>query len=197
MAVMQERRKRARGPFAGRVQVSCAREARSVDPHTNMVGVGVNLSEGGMCLRLKEALEVSARVQLRLFAQAKKRPLTCAGRVAWVVQRLDLRTRAPFVYDVGVEFVKPPLMVRQVVGTLARPVIRPALANGRAPLEPAVVGERRYLPSLQREPGAGEPWHLVVRVDGVPCFAKRFASQRAAFQAWGVFQRHMNIREAR
>ncbi len=186
MPFVQEHRKRARGPFGSRVQVAVPPAARAMEANS------VNLSEGGMCLRLKEVLEVNARVQLRLFAQAKKRPLMCAGRVAWVMQRLDLRARAPFVYDVGVEFVKPPLTLRQVTSTLTRPVLRPTVVNGRMPLEPTLVGERRYLPTLQREPAAGGSWHLVVRVDGVPCFAKRFRSQQDASRAWGAFQRQVS-----
>ena len=108
MAILQERRKRARGSFPGRVQITL--------PLSGVLEANpVNFSEGGMCLRLKEALEVSARVQLRLFAEAKKRPLTCAGRVAWVVQRLDLRSAPPFLFDVGIELVNPQSAVRQLL----------------------------------------------------------------------------------
>ncbi len=55
MPILQERRKRARGPFPGRVQITL--------PLSGVLETSpVNFSERGMCLRLKEALEVSARV---------------------------------------------------------------------------------------------------------------------------------------
>lgn len=190
MPILQERRKRARGPFLGRVQITL--------PLSGVLETSpVNFSEGGMCLRLKEALEVSARVQLRLFAEAKKRPLTCAGRVAWVVQRLDLRTAPPYLYDVGVEFVRPSTFLKPFTPEIAKPFETRGPANGRAALEPAIMQNRRYVPSMQREPAARGPWHLIVRVDGTPCFAKRFASQREALGAWGNFQRQMQKRGIR
>ena len=208
MATMQERRKRPRGVFPGRVQLS-------LFPSGLLDASPLNLSEGGICLRLKQALEVSARVQVRLFAKAGKQPHTCAGRVAWVVERLDLRTTPLSVYDVGVEFVKPVSRLRQLTTDRSTPTTKRVAANGRASLEPVMIHDRRYIPSLQRElpaqrrpsgpSGVPEPvrvpardsWHLIVRVDGAPCFAKRFASQREAIGAWGTCQRQLMRREAR
>ncbi len=190
MPILREHRKRPRGPFPGRVQITL--------PSAGLLDTSpVNFSEGGLCLRLKETLEISAQVRLRLFAQAKRQPLTCDGRVAWVVQRLDLRPAPPFVYDVGVEFVKPPSRLKQWTTDVSEPPVAMGRANGRARLEPAVIAQRRYVPSLQRELSSREPWHLIVRVDGSPCFAKRFASQHEAVGAWGAWQRQLMRREAR
>jgi hypothetical protein len=174
MAVKLERRKHSRGIFAGRVQL-----ART--PSDVLDANPVNVSDAGICLRIKELLEVSSRVQVRLFASAKQPPRTCDGRVAWVVQRLDLRSSPPFLYDVGVEFLKAAV----------------AQTNGRLKWEPIVVAQRRYTPSIQRDLAGGDPWHLVVRVDGAPCFAKRFGMLRDAREAWEKFQRDVMRREAR
>jgi hypothetical protein len=160
---------------------------------------GINLSEGGLCLRLQEALEVRSLVRLELSRLAdgqhvqKSAPVECAGRVAWVTQRVDLRAGPPFLYDTGIEFVNPPAWIRRLVASVtARPtVVQPA--TGRSALEPIIVRGRRLAPQVAREAGRRTRWHLVVLADGVPCFSGHYASGRLARAAWEQFKR----REAR
>ena len=166
----------------------------------------VNISEGGLCLRIQEILEVRSLVRLQLTLagsgghsrrtsegarQGRGRwPLTCTGRVAWVVQRLDLRDAPPFLFDVGIEFVDPPPLLRQFLaqrGLILAPSQRRA-ARSKA-LTPSVIRGRQYVPRLERTPDHATPWHLVVTVDGIPCFSDRLPSERASLATWAQFKR--------
>ncbi|MBI2885207.1 MAG: PilZ domain-containing protein [Candidatus Omnitrophica bacterium] len=190
MAVMPEvqleRRGALRLPWVKRVEVNRQGAVPvAVD--------SVNLSEAGLCVRLRETLEISSAVTLRLFAEARKPPVTCAGRVAWVVQRLDLRSRPPFLYDVGVEFVNPPGPVRRLavrLGTSSPASSRAARApSSSRGVESLMIRGRCYLPRLQKEGSRQGAWHLIVWVDGVPCFSRRYASEREGVAGWKQFKR--------
>ena len=215
-SVQLERRVVLRVPWVKRVEV----DRQGAVP---VVVDSVNLSEAGMCVRLREMLEISSALTLRLFAEASKPPVTCAGRVAWVVQRLDLQSRPPFLYDVGVEFINPPNRVRQLLvrrggapraqTTAARPS-GSARPDTRRAVASLMIRGRCYLPRLQAtSPAAGgtsspagnvparsrksrkNAWHLVVWVDGVPCFSRRYASEREGVAGWEQFRRSASRRK--
>jgi len=180
---LTDRRRDARINLQTRVEID------RPHPPARLPANSVNLSEGGMCVRLQESLELSSRVRLRLFLTPAKRPLTCAGRVAWVVQRMDLRAMPPFLYDVGLEFVEPSRAIRQIVLRLGL-AFRRSGGRGRIPsLSSATIHGRPYVPKLDKALSSGLPWHLSVWVDGAPCFSQRYASQRQAVQAWEQFVR--------
>ena len=184
-AQLQERRRFARGEPSDRFMINLLR------PEGPLAAGYINWSEGGMCLRLQETLEVRSTVRLQVMA-GRARPVECTGRVAWVMQRMDLRGIPPFLFDIGIRFVNPPLPLRQWMAQRAG-APAPIPANGppaqETPLEPSTIRGRRFLPRLLREIGRPSPWHLVVSVDGLPCFSGHYASQRAATIAWAVFQR--------
>ena len=155
----------------------------------------VNYSEGGLCLRLDEALEVRSLIRFQVAAAKSgerprsPRPVECNGRVAWVIQRLDLRSIPPFLFDVGIEFVDPPPFLRRLI--VQRANVAPAQdrsAPGKG-LDVAVIRGRHFIPRLERDANRPSRWHLVVSVDGAPCFSNRYPSERAALLAWGLFQR--------
>ncbi|PIQ83191.1 MAG: hypothetical protein COV75_08630 [Candidatus Omnitrophica bacterium CG11_big_fil_rev_8_21_14_0_20_63_9] len=189
---IQERRKFSRGEIPAHLAVSL------VQPDRSIAANGVNFSDGGLCLRLQQALEVRSTIRLQLAPGSAGpprtfKPVECAARVAWVIQRLDLRDAPPFVFDVGIEFIDPPPLIRQLLGRgsrlaeLKRP---PVQAKG---LEPSTVRGRTYAPRLERVANHAQRWHLVVMVDGVPCFSGHYGSEREAVTAWTQFKR----REAR
>src|SRR3989338_6777358 len=98
----QERRRFPRSAVAARLSVNL------VHPRTASVS-HVNYSEGGLCLRLDEALEVRSLIRFQVApAKSGERPksprlIECTGRVAWVIQRMDLRSMPPFLFDIGIE----------------------------------------------------------------------------------------------
>ena len=184
LETVAERRKAPRADLQGRVEIDVLASA------TRLQASSVNVSEVGICLRLQEALEISARVRLRLFAEASKRPLEFGGRIAWVVQRLDLRDAPPFLYDIGVEFVDPPARLREFIARTGVPVRAAATPSQEGTLlRPAMVNARWYVPRLIQEPSPAGRWHLVVIVDGVPCLSRRFTSERSAAASWQQFKR--------
>jgi hypothetical protein len=183
MSTPPDQRKNARVDFQAHVEIDLPSENTRED--TRLDANSLNLSEGGMCLRLQAALQVRSRVRLRLFPEASKKPLECAGQISWVVQRMDLRDSPPFLYDVGVQFIDPPPRLRQFalragVSMKAPPVRQPVISS-------VVIGRRPYVPRLDHEVTGA--WHLVVWVDEVPCFSHRYPSQREAMAGWETFQR--------
>jgi hypothetical protein len=154
-------------------------------------------------MRLAERLEVRSLVNLQLTpnrtaaspsgptarrAGGAPKPVRCEGRVAWVIQRLDLRDTPPFLFDVGIEFSRPPALLRQMLTGLSR-APRKAPPARTLSLKGADIRGRQYVPRVERTPGHAQPWHLVIAVDGVPCFSERHASSGAARAAWLAFRR--------
>ncbi len=190
---VEERRKFTRSEPPARFQINLLQSHRSVTLEN------VTFSEGGLCLRLQEMLEVRAVVRLQFTAARSgevagplrsRRPVSCAGRVAWVVQRLDLRNEPPFLYDIGIEFVDPPPMLRQLMAQsgVGGPAGKKHSIRERS-LTSWTVRGRTYLPQLERTPHQAMHWHLIVSVDGMPCFSERYPSERTALAAWERFKR--------
>lgn len=187
--VLQERRRFARSEFPSRVAINF------LQPHAFVGADNVNVSKGGLCLRLQEMLEVRSLVRLQLTSEGDgsmrgQRAVECTGRVAWVIQRLDLRTSPPFLYDVGIEFVDPPQVLRQLLAREGSEVRTPKKGTAHVRgIEPALIRGRHFTPHLQHDAPQPLRWHLVITVDGTPCFSGRYASEHAALAAWGKFKR--------
>ncbi|MBI4598155.1 MAG: PilZ domain-containing protein [Candidatus Omnitrophica bacterium] len=180
-ALLQERR-RAPRLHSGSVEVAVRSADRSLPAET------VNVSEGGLCVRLQELLEIRSLIHLHLGG------VECAGRVAWVIQRLDLRPAPPFMFDVGVEFIDPPRLLRRWLAERfpshpAASAVKAGGENAKGGLQPWVFSGRTYMPSMQRASRRPQPWHLVVAIDGSPCFSGHYASERQALAAWAAFKR--------
>ena len=155
--------------------------------HATVVN-SLNAGPSGLCLRVQEALEIHSQVRLALN-WARHRELACSGRVAWVTQRLDLRSAPPFLYDVGIEFVSPPTALKQWFSAGKRSIVKKTFADGRTrKMEPWSAGGREFVPRLSRGEDAA-PWHLIVRVDGAPCFSGHYKSEREALASWVRFKR--------
>ena len=197
--VIAERRQHPRDAVSSRVAINL------LQPHTSATISSVNYSEGGLCLRLHEALEVRSLVRLqvrpshvgedegrpgedRALSKAS-RPVECTGRVAWVIQRLDLRSVPPFLFDVGIEFVDPPPILRQLMAHRGGLVALKGRAASGKGLDSPLIRGRHFIPRLEREASHPPRWHLVVSVGSVPCFSGRYPSERAALVAWAAFKR--------
>lgn len=155
----------------------------------------VNVSEGGLCLRLPAMLEVRSLIRFQLVSGAARttnrlRPTACTGRVAWVTQRLDLRNMPPYLFDIGVEFVKPPRFLAQWLSQKSQTGRENGEAESNAKrLSAVTIRGRRLVPRIMRDGEKPNPWHFIVSVDDSPCFSQRFSSESAAFAAWQQFQR--------
>ncbi len=187
--VLQERRRSPRSEVTPRWAINLLK------PEGVVAANSVNFSRGGLCLRLQERLEVRSLVKLQLTANRLRttktgRPVQCTGRVAWVIQRLDLRDAPPFLFDVGIEFVDPPATLRQALarrgGALTSLKGRPV---SHKLLESATIRSRCFIPRLEAVVNHPLRWHLVVSVDGVPCFSGHYPSEREATSAWTQFKR--------
>ena len=196
--VTHERRKVLRQAFPPRLAIQL------LQPPTSVVVDRLNISPGGLCLRLEEALEVRSLIQFQVSPEASatviassgvRFPLHCLGRVAWVTQRLDLRGAPPFLFDIGIEFIDPSPMLQRLVARLnPDSVDQPSKTVLEKALESLLIGGRRFVPRLQRETTRPPRWHLVVSVDGAPCLSAHYPSERAALAAWAQFKRRQTRR---
>jgi len=158
----------------------------------------VNVSEGGLCLRLPTMLEVRSLVRLQLTPAnglaRRWRPMECTGRVAWVTQRLDLRAIPPYLFDVGIEFVNLPRSVHRWLTQQHVQVgaVKPRVLSHGKPLEPAVVKGREFVPRLDSDGMRQARWHLIVTVGEVPCFSRHYPTEREALAAWARFKRQQS-----
>src|SRR3989338_10396734 len=143
-ALLQERRKFSRVEIPPRLGVNILR------PNASVVADNINVSEGGFCVRLQELLEVRSLVRLQVTSERsgsinELRPVECTGRVAWVIQRLDLRNSPPFLFDIGIEFVDPPSILRRFLAqriSTVPPVKKTPLLQEKA-LAPSIIRGRQ------------------------------------------------------
>ena len=183
-APTHERRSAPRVPFHGSVTLEALNSSLRVETQA------VNFSERGLCLRVQEAFDINSRLRVQLRDQGRKRPVACQGRVSWVVQRLDLREAAPFAYDIGIEFIDPPNLLKRLAARLGLALILPVARNGTSRMfRPAVIRNRLHVPQLTHERGIANRWHLIITVDSAPCFSRHFASAQDALEAWRRFKR--------
>jgi hypothetical protein len=186
-APTQERRRAVRVSGRADCEISLLR------PDGLLTAESVNVSEGGLCLRVRQMLEVRSLVDVQMVpaksrASRARRPVRCAARVTWVMQRLDLRDAPPFFFDTGIEFINPSPQVRQCFAQSG--IVLPASERAAlSSIEPAKIHGRRFVPALERGDAEAGKWHLVISVEGVPCFSEHYASQRAALAAWAKFKR--------
>ncbi len=150
----------------------------------------MNVSEGGLCIRLDQMMAVRSLVQLQLTPHRKSRPMHCRGRVTWVMQRLDLRDMPPLLFDTGIEFVDPSPSLRQFLIRQGIELMSTKKASTpRKQLEPSVIRGRTFVPRLEYTATRPSRWHLVVSVDDMACFSEHFPSERTAVTAWRTFKR--------
>ncbi len=155
---------------------------------------GVNVSNRGACLRVGHSLEINSLMDLQfkhmVSAQAENvnEIEKCSARVAWVVQRLDLRATPPFLFDVGIEWLSPPkLLIQSIFGKTA--VVKSELsAKARKALTSWQRNGREFVPKLTFEENRDPSWHLVIMADGAPCSSQRLATEKAALEALKKFQ---------
>ena len=178
------------------VRESCpARLAVSLLAPRSLAVNNVNCSNGGLCLRLEQALEVKSLVRLQVAAEGARllkdrRGVACTGRVAWVMQRMDLRSMPPFLFDVGIELIDPsPILRRLITSQGGQLVALNDLDAKERALESATLHGEQYVPRLDRDTQHAKRWHLIVSVDGAPCFSGHYASERMALIAWAQFKR--------
>ena len=191
--IAAERRQSLRLPYDGPVEIETASRDGWVSGH------GRNLSEGGLSVRLNEQFDLHTLVRVRLLPGADapagtgalrtRAPVECLARVAWTTARMDLTSQPPYPYDIGIEFVKVPSPIRRqltITYEHLRQRQRPPTAVPHP--RPALIGGQRYAPSVTYEGIPRPAWHLIVRTEGVPCFAQRFSTAAAAVAGWQAFK---------
>ena len=186
-----ERRQSLRLPYEGAVEIETSASGGWISGHWR------DLSQGGLSVRLNERFDLHTVVRMRLLPSAdpdapvrrSRAPMECVGRVAWTTARMDLAAQPPYPYDVGIEFVKVPALIRRQLALTyehLRHRQQPPTALPR--LRPVLIGGQWYRPSLTYEGVPRSAWHLIVQAEGVPCFAQRFDTATEAVAGWKTFR---------
>jgi len=102
-----EQRRFVRAKFDCKIIIHAPKEHIIVS-HTENIGAG------GIMVIIDENLEVSSMVGLEIYLNGE--PITCSGRVAWVVENQGR-------YDTGVEFVKISEEDRRVIDNLVKSIV--------------------------------------------------------------------------
>ena len=63
-----------------------------------------NVGKGGICVILKQSIEMFSSVTLELDLLDLGNHIKCEGKVVWNVQRKDDEEKKPLFYDIGIEF---------------------------------------------------------------------------------------------
>jgi len=90
-----EKRRFVRANFPCQIVIYIPLE-RTIVSHTE------NVSAGGLRVIINESLDVSSIVGLALYSNIE--PISCRGRVVWVVDRKDSSLQSSDMYDTGIEF---------------------------------------------------------------------------------------------
>ena len=194
---VQERRTASRRPGSPALAIHLLRPDRDA-----VRADSVNFSERGLCLRVRESLEVRSLIRLQLTPVKTSpkllrslKPLQCTARVFWVVQRLDLRPNPPFVFDVGVELVDPSPLLRGLLAQRAGvSTTTERSVAAKKWVAPSLVRGQQYIPRLERSTQPGHRWRLVVSVEGIACFSEHYPSDQAAALGWTRFKRRLGKR---
>ena len=186
-----ERRQSLRLPYAGSVEIEASASGGWISGH------GRNLSQDGLSVRLNKRFDLHTVVRMRLLpstdpeaaVRRSRAPVECVGRVAWTTARMDLVAQPPYPYDVGIEFVTVPALIRRQLAITYEHLRRRQQPPTAVPrLRPALIGGQWYRPSLTYEGVPRSAWHLIVRAESVPCFAQRFDTATKAVAGWKAFR---------
>ena len=92
-----ERRRFVRARYPCKISISPPQE-HTIFTHTEDIGAG------GVRVIIEERLEVSSLIGLEIHLQEK--PITCKGRVVWVVEKKSHYQDGFVFFDTGIEFYK-------------------------------------------------------------------------------------------
>ncbi|MFH1753714.1 MAG: PilZ domain-containing protein [Candidatus Omnitrophota bacterium] len=70
-----------------------------ITTHTENVGIG------GICVILKDHVDLFKMVELEILLENGDSPLRCNGSVVWVVKKSDPVNKNDTTYDTGIEFI--------------------------------------------------------------------------------------------
>ena len=94
------RRKFPRADYKCLINIKRRGVSKSISAHTENIGAG------GICVIIKERLDLFQDIAITLFLDDEKNPVKCSGQVVWVVKKRPEGQEAGCSYDTGIEFVK-------------------------------------------------------------------------------------------
>ena len=92
---------------------------RVISTHTENIGIG------GICVIIKENIDLFENVQLELLLDDSNLPIRCAGSIVWVIKRTDPKNKAALTYDTGIEFLNINEADKNRIGDIVEKILPP------------------------------------------------------------------------
>ena len=90
-----------------RVKTDCSIFIKQVNGGRVISAATENIGTGGICVILNEPLQKFSKIKMELNLTDGEMPISCDGRVAWIVPSRDFLTEK-LTHDTGIEFVNLP-----------------------------------------------------------------------------------------
>ena len=84
-----------------------------------------NIGLGGVCVILREPIELFKKVELEILIEDSGSPIRCNGSVVWLVKKLDPVRKNAVSFDIGIEYID----IRQSDKTRIGNVVEKLLAS--------------------------------------------------------------------
>lgn len=88
-----------------RASYRCLITVRRKDSPLSIPTCTENIGEGGICITIKDRLELFTTLNLVLTLNDGLPPIKCDGKIVWSIRRGELKKDKPHLYDIGIEFV--------------------------------------------------------------------------------------------
>jgi len=93
-----DKRKFPRVRYKCLIKVSQEETGKALEAYTH------NLGSGGICVILDQNLGLFQKVNIELFLEEGKNPISCEGVIVWIVRRHPTTSAEIESFDTGVEF---------------------------------------------------------------------------------------------
>ena len=80
-----------------------------------------NIGAGGVRVIIEQKLEISSNVGLEIYLE--KEPITCKGKIVWVVEKVNPISKKSFLFDTGLEFIDIKEDDRLVINNLVETIV--------------------------------------------------------------------------
>ena len=94
-----DKRKFPRANYKCLLRVFQSGRRETIETHTENIGAG------GICVVVKNIFELFEGVELEVFLREDENPISCRGKVVWVVKQHTVDKKKEPMYDIGIEFM--------------------------------------------------------------------------------------------
>jgi len=108
-----EKRRFVRADFPCSITIHLPKK-KTISSHTENIGAG------GLRVIISARLEIGDMVGLEIYLDDK--PITCEGRVVWMIEKVNPISGKTIMYDIGIEFYKIDGEDQNIIKTLVEAI---------------------------------------------------------------------------